>query len=426
MDPAANLLSSLLQRMVDYERLRPTEREWDLITVESLLRRKDATVAARPAIQVAGSKGKGTTGAFLEALATGAGLRAGNYSSPHLITLCERIRIAGTPIRVECLEPILSALLEHAGSKPPTFFEAMTVAAVEYFAQQQVDLAIYEVGLGGRYDATTAIDIEAAIVTRIELEHTDVLGDTIAAIAGEKAAVIRPNGLGLTATTGEALEVTRVHAQQVEAELLVMGEDFDLHNVTFDAGGARGLMSLPDGSRHQFLLPDATAVDLPALALASAALSRLYPGLDLPLDPVPVPILPCRFEQRNEADGEALILDGAHTKDSLEAVMTEVQRRYPASKPVILTSFALGKRWQEALSVVLPFADSFVVTELTSTPGECPAQICAWLADQGAQSEVATDVAMGLRKLRERPGPRLVVGSFYLAGAVRLLVDAQV
>ena len=426
MDPAANRLSPLLDRMVDYERLRPTEREWDLAGVERLLRRKHAPVPVRPAIQVAGSKGKGTTAAFLEAMTTAAGLRPGSYSSPHLITLCERIRIAGEPVRVERLEAVLTELLEFAGDQPPTFFEAMTVAAVTCFAQDRVDLAIYEVGLGGRFDATTAIDVDAAIVTRIELEHTDVLGDTIQAIAAEKAMVIRPGGLGLTATTGDALAVIRGHAERVGARLLVMGEDFGVHHVAWSVDGARGLLSLPDGSRQQFYLPDAKAFELPALALAAASLSSLYPDLALPLDPVPRPNLPCRFEVRTEPDGQVLILDGAHTEDSLRAVVAEVQRRYPGTSPRVLTSLAAGKRWQQALSAVLTIADSFVVTELTGTPGEDPATISAWLTEQGARSEVAIDVALGLRKLREHPGPRLVVGSFYLAGAVRQLIDSDV
>lgn len=425
MDPAANRLAPLLDRMVDYERLRPMKREWDLSGVQRLLRRKGASVPVRPAIQVAGSKGKGTTAAFLEALATTAGLRTGSYSSPHLITLCERIRIAGEPVRVERLETVLAALLEFAGDQPPTFFEAMTVAAVECFARDQVDLAIYEVGLGGRFDATTAIEVDAAIVTRIELEHTDVLGDTIGAIAGEKAVVIRPSSLGLTATTGEALAVVRGHAERAAAELLVMGEDFGVHHVNWADDGARGLLSLPDGTRQQFFLPDAKAFELPALALAAATLSRLHPDLPLPLDPVPRPDLPCRFEVRTEPDGEVLILDGAHTEDSMQAVAAEVQRRYPGITLRVLISFAAGKRWQEALSAVQVIADSFVVTELTGTPGEDPATMCAWLTEQGAQSEVAMDVASGLRKLREHPGPRLVVGSFYLAGAVRQLLDSD-
>ena len=424
MDPASERLAPLFDRMVDYERLRPMQREWDLLAIERLLRRNDATTPVRPAIQIAGSKGKGTTASFLEALTNAAGLRAGSYSSPHLNTVCERIRIGGQLVGVEQLEQVLGNLLDSAGEQLPTFFEAMTAAAVECFAQHKVDLCIYEVGLGGRFDATTGIDVDAAIVTRIELEHTEVLGDTIAAIATEKAQVIRPSGLGLTATTGAALEVVRAHANSVGAELLVMGEHFGIRNITWHDDGARGELWHGDQA-EPFFLPDATAFALPALALGATAMRRLLPNAPLKLDPVPQPNLRCRFETLVEPDGEVLILDGAHTEDSLAAVAHELSRRYPGQRPVILTAAAAGKRWQEGLSSLLPLADSFVVTELTGTPGESPALIDAWLKGNGAQSEVAPDAVSGLRSLRERPGPRLVVGSFYLAGAIRELVANQ-
>ena len=146
-------------------------------------------------------------------------------------TLRERIRVAGASVPVDALERLLDELLAVDAARPPTFFEAMTAASVEWFARSGVDLAVYEVGLGGRHDATTAIEVDAAIVTRIELEHTEVLGDTVEAIAGEKAPVIRPGGLGLTGTTGGALEVVRRHARDVGAELLVLGEDFSVRGL---------------------------------------------------------------------------------------------------------------------------------------------------------------------------------------------------
>ncbi|MCK5944053.1 MAG: hypothetical protein KAI24_18855 [Planctomycetes bacterium] len=409
--------------MVDYERTRPTQREWDLGAAQRLLRRSDASDPPRPAVQIAGSKGKGTTAAFVEALAEAGGARAGSYSSPHLQTLRERIRVGGELIPIDALEQLLTELLAVDAERPPTFFEAMTIAAVEWFARRAVDLAIYEVGLGGRHDATSAIPVDAAIVTRIELEHTEVLGDTIAKIAGEKAPVIRPGGLGLTGTSGDALQVVRAHAREVGAELLELDQHFGVREVTFDQGGARGELWLPDEAPRPFFLPDARAFALPALALAAAALRRLLPDLPLRLDPVPPVRLPCRFEVFAEPDGEVLVLDGAHTEDSLRAVGAELRRRYPGCRPTVLTAAAQGKRWRQGLSALLPIADGFVVTALSGTPGEPPATIAAWLAEQGARSEVAADAASGLRTLRERPGPRLVVGSFYLAGAVRQLVD---
>jgi len=426
MDTAADRLAALLDQMVNYERQRPTQREWDLVGIENLLRREDAREPCRPAIQIAGSKGKGTTAAYLEALAGAAGLRTGNYSSPHVITLCERIRVDGQPIEVDCLGEILRSLLRSAGDRPPTFFEAMTAAAVERFAQADVDLAIYEVGLGGRLDATTAIAVDAAVVTHIELEHTEILGDTVAKIAAEKAQVIRPGGLGLTATTAEALEVVRAHAEAVGAELLVMGEHFGVRDVEWSVDGARGDLWLPGGEHHAFFLPGATAFALPALAIAAMALRRLVPAARFLLDPVPLPVLPCRFEVRAEPDGGVLVLDGAHTEGSLSAVAEEIRRRYPGARPMVLTAAAAGKRWQAGLSRLLPLADRFIVTELTGTPSEPSALLHDWLIGEGARSEVAPDAASGLRSLREWPGVRLVVGSFYLAGEVRRLVEDSV
>ncbi|HEX5051565.1 MAG TPA: hypothetical protein VFZ65_07335 [Planctomycetota bacterium] len=426
MDPAAERLAPLLAQLVNYERTRPDRRLWDLGTMRRLLARPDAPPPPRPAIQVGGSKGKGTTSAMLEALATAAGLTAGFYSSPHLVTLLERMRCGNEQITVGELEDRLRRLLAvPGGDRPPTFFEAMTLAAAEWFAAQRVALAIYEVGLGGRYDATTALPVDASIVTTIELEHTDVLGSTVAAIASEKAPVIREGGVGFTGTEGEALAVVRAHAQANGARLFVLGEHFGVRDVRWHPAGLRGQLRLPDGRERAFFLPDARAFEVPALALAAAAFVHVLPDAGLALDPAPRPQLACRFEVREEPDGEALVLDGAHTEQSLAAVATELRRRFAGRRARVLYGSATGKRWREGLSALLPVADRFVVTELSGIPCEDPHAIAAFLEAAGARSEVAADPASGLAALRAGPGPRLVVGSFYLAGQVRQIVLAE-
>ncbi|MDO8348638.1 MAG: hypothetical protein Q7T30_00260 [Planctomycetota bacterium] len=419
MDQAAEQLAPLLAQLVNYERTRPDRRLWDLATMRALLARPGAPPLVRPAVQVGGSKGKGTTCAFLAVLTQAAGRCAGIYTSPHTTTLLERIRCGGRDIEVAELEPLLRRILAVPGERAPTFFEAMTHAAAEWFGQRRADLAIYEVGLGGRFDATTALPVDASIVTTIELEHTEVLGDTIALIAAEKAAILRPGGVGFTGTTGEALAVITAAARDVGARLHVLGEHFGLHDVVWERTGCRATLRLPDGSHHAMFLPDAAAFELPALALAAATFTFLLPGVPLHLDPAPRPALPCRFEVRTDADGEVLVLDGAHTEQSLLAVAAELSRRWPGRRAAVLFGSATGKRWREGLSALLPIADTFVVTELVGTSSEDPAAIAAWLSSRGAQCEVATDVVAGLAALRRRPGPRLVAGSFYLAGQVR-------
>jgi len=423
LDPAAARLQPLLDRLVNYERLRPDRRLWDLATMRALLRRPGALRPVRPAVQVGGSKGKGTTCAFLEALAGAAGIRAGVYSSPHVETLLERIRCGGRDVDVETLERQLRALLAApAGDRAPTFFEAMTLCAAEWFAEQRAGLAIYEVGLGGRYDATTALPVDAGIVTTIELEHVDVLGDTIALIAGEKAPVIRAGGFGFTGTTGEARAVIAAHAREVGARLCVLGEHFGLRDPRWTHDGLRAVLWLPDGRELPVFLPDAAGFEAPALALAAASFAWLLPDAHLQLDPAPRPRLPCRFEVLREPDGEVLVLDGAHTERSLEQVAAELQRRWPGRRAAVLFGSATGKRWRQGLSALLQVADSFVVTGLEGTSGEDPSAIAAWLSSVGARCEVAPGVVEGLAALRRARGPRLVAGSFYLAGCVRSLV----
>jgi dihydrofolate synthase/folylpolyglutamate synthase len=314
---------------------------------------------------------------------------------------------------------LLRRIVAVPGERAPTFFEAMTLAAAEWFAERRTELAIWEVGLGGRFDATTALPVDASVITTIELEHTDVLGDTIAQIAGEKAAIVRRGGVAFTGTSGEALAVIHAAARDAGARLHVLGEHFGLADVRWERAGCRATLRLPDGSRHAVFLPDAAAFELPALALAAAAFTFLLPSAPLQLDPAPRPWLPCRFEVRTDVDGEVLVLDGAHTEQSLRAVAAEFARRWPGRRAAVLFGSATGKRWREGLSELLPIADSFVVTELVGTSSEDPAAIAAWLSSRGAQCEVAAGVVAGLAAVRRRPGPRLVAGSFYLAGEAR-------
>ncbi|MCC7397333.1 MAG: hypothetical protein IT455_09750 [Planctomycetes bacterium] len=420
MDAAAERLAPLLSRLVNYERSRPDRRLWDLTTMRALLARPGAPSPVHPAVQVGGSKGKGTTCAFVAALVQAGGRSVGCYSSPHVVTLLERCRIDGRDIPVEELEARLRRLLDEAkGERAPTFFEAMTVIAAEWFAARGVDLACYEVGLGGRYDATTALPVDASVLTTIELEHTDVLGDTIAQIAAEKVPIVRPGGVGFTSLAGEALAIARAHAQAVGARLFVCGEHFGFDGGRYGDGGWQAQLWLQDGSRHRCFLPDAAAFEQGALALAAAVVHFLLPAMPLRLDPAPRPRLPCRFELRQDADGEVLVLDGAHTEASLAAVAEELRRRWPGRRAAVLFASAAGKRWREGLSALLPVADSVVVTAVTGTTGEDPNAIRDHLQRLGVRCELATDPADGLARLRARPGPRLVTGSFYLAGEVR-------
>ncbi len=399
-------LKALLAALPNYERTRPARQEWSLENMRRLLAWPDRAPLVGKAVQIGGSKGKGTTALYLEALASSAGLRVGTYLSPHLHDVTERVRLGGKPVRAGELLQVLEPLLAWAAGQGlhPTYFEALTAAAVAVFARAAVDLAVLEVGLGGRLDATTAIPVDAAILTGVELEHVEILGDTIAAIAAEKAAILRPGRPAFVAATGEALAVFRETAARVGADLRVLGEDF---------GNDPRTCHLADG---------ASLFEKPALELAAACMHRLFPEAKLQLHPAPRPELPGRFEVLAAADGWPFVLDGAHTAESMGIVAQELVRRWPDRKVVALVASARGKAWREGLRRLLSVVDSFLVTGIQGTPGEDPRELVAWLRQQHAPAHLVGTAEAGVDKLRNQPAVRLVTGSFYLVAAVRAVI----
>ncbi len=179
-----------------------------------------------PAIQIAGTNGKGSTAAFSAAMLEAAGYRVGLYTSPHLSDLRERVRVDGRPITEAAVTRFIDAVIDDldaagAANDTPTFFEATTAMALWYFAEAGVDVAVVEAGIGGRHDATSVVTPTVAALTSVDREHTDVLGDTVAAIADDKLAIAADADALVTGTTGEAREL----ALEAHPEVTVVGTD---------------------------------------------------------------------------------------------------------------------------------------------------------------------------------------------------------
>ncbi len=189
-----------------YELTRMGER-LDLETPRALDAALGHPLGRYRSVLVAGTNGKGSTCAFLEALLRRAGLRVGLFSSPHLVSFRERIRVDGVDISESGVPPLVDRVL--GLGLEPSFFEAAWAMAALYFADAGVDLVVWEVGLGGRLDATNVCEPEVSAVVSVALDHTHLLGDTIEAIAAEKAPVFRPGRPALTAATGAALDALR-------------------------------------------------------------------------------------------------------------------------------------------------------------------------------------------------------------------------
>jgi len=301
--------------------------------------------ASLPIVLVAGTNGKGTVSALLSSFGRAARYTTGLYTSPHLETVEERMRIDGHAIDAERLAPLLDRVIEAADDhldEPPTYFEALTLAALLWFADEEVDLAILEVGLGGRFDATNAVEPRLSVVTSIALDHREHLGSTLEAIAGEKAGILRPGVPAVVAdlAPGPAAVFT-AEAARLGTPLIPLAERF-----LVDAIQRFRPFVDPQERRQRVWLRPPSAVDTPGvetesevyeialsgrhqadnLALAVAAASELR---ELGWERLTVRAIkkgakacrwPGRLEEVELPEGEQVLLDVAHNPEGTAAL----------------------------------------------------------------------------------------------------------
>ncbi|MCC6525729.1 MAG: bifunctional folylpolyglutamate synthase/dihydrofolate synthase [Polyangiaceae bacterium] len=386
-------------------------------------------------IHVAGTNGKGSVCAMLEAMGLSAGLRTGLYSSPHLCRLNERIRIGGEPIADEPFADALEAALR----SELTFFEALTVAAFVALREAAVELAIVEVGLGGRLDATNVLAAPAAAaVVSIDLDHTEWLGDDLRSIAAEKAAIFKP---GAPAVVGplapEALDEARRRAVACGAgplwEVVVGAPGATASPVTATPGAragvvtptARGVAVRGPGGRAldtdlALAGPHQVANAVVAVALAWAVQERL-PGLARAAAPgLAGARWPGRLERIDRA-GVTVWLDCAHNPAGARALAASLAGTLDPDRTVLLFGAMGDKAWPEMLDTLAPLARRrFYCEPLEASAGRRSAEPSALAARHAGATEPHPEHALARALAGCRPGDALVVcGSIFLVGAVR-------
>jgi len=383
-----------------------------------------------PVIHVAGTNGKGSTVAYLRAMAEAAGLRVHVFTSPHLVRFSERIRLAGTLITDDHLATVLDRVEQANAGQEITFFEITTAAAFVAFAEVPADLCIVEVGLGGVLDATNVIQRPAvSVIAPIDLDHREFLGDTIAKIAVEKAGIIKPDARAVSARQDpEAEDVLDATAALAGVELTLMGRDFDAWN-------ERGrllvqmqdrLLDLPAPSlsgEHQFANAGLAVAGL--LALGDSRIDEAAMGRG-----IASAVWPARFQrltagplaERAKAAGADLWLDGGHNPHAGRAVSRAVADLAARDgRPVALISGLLANK--DATGFFTPFrgvaAKVFTVTfEGHAAASAAETAAAAELAGLRAAACDSVEDALS-RALRLEPTPHvLICGSLYLAGEV--------
>jgi dihydrofolate synthase / folylpolyglutamate synthase len=366
-------------------------------------------------IHVAGTNGKGSTCAMLESIYRAAGLRVGLFTSPHLVSFRERIQINRKFISerdvvrfVEESKPLFERFPE---DQHPTFFEAVTIMALRYFAEQKCDLVIWETGLGGRLDATNIVTPLASVITNIGIEHSEWLGDTVEKIAAEKAGIIKPGApVVTTATAGHGLEVIEARAREKRCRFIPVAAE-------------------------QGLQPPLNSVDLPlhgphqrlnaALAVATVhALSDQIPAGEAAVRTGLATVdWPGRMHRVQRASGQIILLDGAHNADGAEALRVALQEEFPGGKPTMIFGVFRDKDSTSMCHSLAPLAGRILLTPVHSERTEDPSKLVAACRESNprAEIEVCGALADALKKVSAVPFV-VIAGSLYLVGeAMELL-----
>ena len=387
-----------------------------------------------PAILVAGTNGKGSTSAALASLLTAAGFRCGLYTSPHLEHVEERLRIDGVAITDAELGSRLRRVLAAAGPAPPTYFESLTAAAWLHFAAHGVDAAVFEVGLGGRLDATNVSEPVLSLITQVARDHAQQLGWTLTSIAGEKAGVMRPGRKCLTWRSRPEVERELNRCAAVCGARLVNAASEVEFEIDRRQGAPSRLSLTTPGARYEFRAPLAGGHQLTNLALAVRAAEEFCALAGRELDPeaarqgLEAVRWPGRLEwvEAETSGGRRRVLfDAAHNPAGAAALRSYLDE---ADLEFDLLYGALAEKQPEQCLPLLAERAARIV--LTAPDHQRAASPEALLALPGANRAVVDpDAASALDRFLDAPADSarvlVVTGSLYLVGEVRAALRAR-
>ncbi len=424
---------------------RPADRiVWGLGRMRDLMASVGQPHESFRSIHVAGTNGKGSVAAKLEALLRASGVRTGLFTSPHLREFRERIRVNGVPVPIGELDQAAADLLPALDAVDASWFEAVTALGFLTIGRSAVEWAVVETGLGGRLDATNVILPDLAVVTNVSLDHEDYLGSDLAQIAAEKAGIIKANVPTILGRMPESIAaVFRTRAAEVDAPVWLLGIDAAVDGIRVSASGTRFEFRLPleaEPEVYQTPLPGEHQADNAALALMAfrqlTAENRVgyptEPGVPARRDPARDAIAlagvrwPGRFQVVSGSEGTS-VLDVAHNQAGVEALLRTMDDvRLPG--PVVACVAILGdKEWGAMLGPLLASCDSAVLTVPPSAPPSRRWDPAGVARDGGFPVEVVVDFGDAMRRSRQLAGSGtvLITGSCYTVGDALDWLDAH-
>jgi dihydrofolate synthase / folylpolyglutamate synthase len=409
--------------------------KFDLENISILAERLGRPDRAYPSVHIAGTNGKGSTAAFLESILRRGGFRTGLNTSPHLERINERIRVNGEEIsdeafaetftRIQALnEELLAAgkLRAH-----PTYFECVTAMAFEYFARARVEFGIFEVGLGGRLDATNILVPVVSVITRVDFDHENFLGHSIAAIAAEKAGILKQRvPLVLAEQRPEALDVIRRRAEELSCPLIETGSAFRIEKEWTENGYSRAVVTENASGWAVELAPNLPGKfqiqnSLNAAAAAHWMQNRGYRISDDAIAKgIAEAVWPGRLEKLQS--NPDVYLDGAHNPSAARELAGFWELNLAGRKIWLLFGALRDKSVDEIAGVLFPHAAGVIFTQPRTTRAISVAQLAEITAHHAAHFTIIPDPEPALEYALDRAAPHdaiFVAGSLYLVGQLR-------
>jgi dihydrofolate synthase/folylpolyglutamate synthase len=405
----------------------------DLERIRAVAELLDSPQLTYPTIHVTGTNGKTTTARLVARLACAHGLTTGLFTSPHLRSVTERLQLCEQPIgeselgeEFEHLLPYLRTVDDRVG--PVTYFEALTALAYLWFADKPVALGVFEVGMGGTWDATNIVAGDVAVVCPVGLDHPE-LGSTVAEVAAEKAGIVKAGKVAVVREQApEARAVIEARAEEVGATLLVQGRDWDLELRTPAVGGQSITVRSPLGRHEDVLLPLFGPF---AAHNGAAAVVALETFLERPLEEHALreAFLGATSPGRMEVVGHRplVILDGAHNPAAAEALVEALTESFTWDRLHLVMAAFSNKDLEGVAELLAPLADAGYATATDHARARPPGEIEQALTSRGLATQRVPSVAAAIDAARAAAGPTdliLVTGSLYtVADARRALLE---
>jgi len=460
VDSAHSEAQRFLYDRIDYERAAAVpyhSRAFGLNRMRNLLARLDDPHSQVRVVHVAGTKGKGSTAAMIAESLAAAGYRTGLYTSPHLERPEERIAVDGVPVAPETwvrlvhrLRPVVERLDREPsrdGQPGPTFFEITTAMAFQYFAEMSVDLAVLEVGMGGRLDSTNVCRPDVSVITSISLDHTRQLGDTLAKIALEKAGILKA---GVPAVSGvrasEPLDVIERRAAEAGAPLFRLGREFELIERSDSVPRRGAIGALRYAERTESAPFELDGIELGMIgghqarnaAVAIAALCRLRErGWSIPDTSIRQGLARAKAPARIECLSlePLVIIDVAHNVASIDALVDCLDAHYPNRSRTFVVAVSQDKDVDGMLRRLVPACDRLIATRFRSNPRSADPDHLAAIARSVASHcgrtprvEVSGDSLSAWRAALESSSDGSMIciaGSFFLAAELRSIARRE-